>query len=93
MSDTKEARRLIAHQAANIAKILKDNFSMLEDALRNGTVHHFTVKQGEKSGLGMAEFLYTSSAGDDVPDLDYEIHKLKSLINAVVALEKLEENP
>lgn len=91
MSDTTQARRLIASQAAEMARRLAGQFQSLERVLNDGSVYHFTQKEN-RTGYGIAEFLYeTMDYDDDRPVYYLEIEKLKSFLNAVMALEKVEQ--
>lgn len=92
MSDTKQARQLIASQASELCKQMTAQFQALDRALLDGSVHHFTQKEN-RTGYGLAKFLYeTISYDDDRTEFSMDIEKLKSLLNAVMALEKVEQD-
>ena len=98
MSDTEEARLTIARQAAELAKLLEDKFSRLRRDLEQGSVHsrHYLNMDRDpppaERKRGSATFLYESLSNYDDADLKFnnDIHRLKSFITAVVALEELE---
>lgn len=99
MSDTEDARFTIARQAAELAKLLEDKLNRLRRDLEQGSVHsrHYLNTGKEpppaERKRGSATFLYESLSNYDDADLQFnnDIHRLKSLITAVVALEELEE--
>lgn len=98
MSDTKDARLTVAREAAALAKRVADKFNRLQRDLEQGSVHsrHYLNTGKEPPAAerkrGSATFLYESLSHYDDADLQFnnDIHRLKSLITAVVALEELE---